>query len=55
MNPRLFNLIISIMFILFMFALLTCIIIEIIKGNNTVTISMITIIFPPIIAKVFNK
>ena len=55
MNPKLFNLIISIMFILFIFVLLTCIIIEIINDNNTFTISIITIIFPPIIAKVFNK
>ena len=55
MNPRLFKLIISIMFILFIFALLICIIIEIIKGNNLVTITMITTILPPIINKLFSK
>ena len=55
MNPRLFKLIISIMFILFIFTLLICIIIEVIKGNNIVTVTMITTLFPTIINKLYNK
>ena len=55
MNPRLFKLIISIMFILFIFTLLTCIIIEIIKGNNVVTVTMITTLFTPIISRICNN
>lgn len=55
MNPRLFNLIISIMFILFIFTVFICIIIEILKGNTVVTVTMITTLFPPIVTRIIKK
>ena len=51
MNPKLFNLIISIMFILFILAIFICVIIEILKGNTAITISVITILIPTIMNK----
>ena len=55
MNPRLFNLIISIIFILFICASLICIVIEIIKGNTIVTVTLISTLFPPMVTKICNN
>lgn len=55
MNPRLFNLIISIIFILFISTVLICIIIEILKGNTVITVTLITTLFPPMVSRIFNK